>query len=96
MYESTDAGVLHAINPANGHDLWHFSGGGPIGGDLSTTAAILPDGSIVCRPGLGTEPPPGAGSSAGPAYMAALGGRIMGHMGGPPSGRWNGEPGRRA
>jgi outer membrane protein assembly factor BamB len=47
IYESTDAGVLHAINPANGHDLWHFSGGGPIGGDLSTTAAILPDGSIV-------------------------------------------------
>lgn len=47
IYESTDAGILHAINPANGHDEWTFSGGGRIGGDLSTTAAVLPDGTIV-------------------------------------------------
>ncbi len=48
IYESTDAGILYAIDPANGHELWKFDGGGSIGGDdLSTTAAVLPDGTIV-------------------------------------------------
>lgn len=47
IYESNDAGVLFAINQSSGRILWRFSGGGPIGGDLSTTAAILPDGTIV-------------------------------------------------
>jgi hypothetical protein len=39
--------VLHAIDPSNGHDRWTFNGKGSIGGDLSTTAAVLPDGDIV-------------------------------------------------
>ena len=47
IYESNDAGVLFAISQSSGRVLWRFSGGGPIGGDLSTTAAILPDGTIV-------------------------------------------------
>lgn len=47
IYESSDAGVLYAINPVNGHTRWKFNGGGPLGGDLSTTAAVLPDGTIV-------------------------------------------------
>lgn len=47
IYEASDAGVLHAINPGTGRDLWTFDGHGPIGGDLSTTAAVLPDKTIV-------------------------------------------------
>ena len=48
IYESTDAGDLYAINPANGHRRWSFNGHGVIGGDdTSTTAAVLPDGTIV-------------------------------------------------
>jgi PQQ-like domain len=47
IYESNDAGVLDAINPIDGHVQWQFDGGGGIGGDLSTTAAVLPDGTIV-------------------------------------------------
>jgi outer membrane protein assembly factor BamB len=48
IYESTDAGDLYAINPANGHRRWKFDGRGVIGGDdTSTTAAVLPDGAIV-------------------------------------------------
>jgi len=47
IYEASDAGVLHAINPGTGRDQWTFDGHGPIGGDLSTTAAVLPDKTIV-------------------------------------------------
>lgn len=48
IYESANAGVLYALNPVNGHQLWKFNGGGSLGGDdLSTTAAVLPDGTIV-------------------------------------------------
>ena len=48
IYESANAGVLYALNPVNGHQLWKFNGGGSLGvDDLSTTAAVLPDGTIV-------------------------------------------------
>lgn len=48
IYESTDAGDLYALNPHNGHHVWKFDGGGAIGGDdTSTTAAVLPDGTVV-------------------------------------------------
>ncbi len=47
IYESTDRGVLHAIDPRTGKDRWTYDGQGPIGGDLSTTAAVLPDGRIA-------------------------------------------------
>jgi outer membrane protein assembly factor BamB len=48
IYESSDAGILYAIDPATGRVQWKFDGGGALGGDdLSTTAAVLPDGTIV-------------------------------------------------
>lgn len=48
IYESSDAGVLYALDPATGHEVWRFDGAGTIGGnDTSTTAAVLPDGVIV-------------------------------------------------
>lgn len=48
IYESADAGGLYAINPLTGHILWKFGGHGTIGGnDTSTTAAVLPDGTII-------------------------------------------------
>lgn len=47
IYVSTIAGVLHAIDPADGRDLWTFNGHGRVGWDLSTTAAVLPDGTVV-------------------------------------------------
>ena len=48
IYVATDAGVLHAINPANGSDLWTLqapSGGG--GSDLSVSPLILSSGSVL-------------------------------------------------
>jgi outer membrane protein assembly factor BamB len=48
IYESSDAGLLYAIDPAAGRVRWKFDGHGALGGDdLSTTAAVLPDGTIV-------------------------------------------------
>ena len=48
IYESGDAGILYAIDPATGRVRWKFGGGGALGGgDLSTTAAVLPDGTVV-------------------------------------------------
>lgn len=39
--------MLHAIDPTTGKDRWTYDGKGTIGGDLSTTAAVLPDGAIA-------------------------------------------------
>jgi outer membrane protein assembly factor BamB len=48
IYESSDAGILYAIDPATGRVQWKFDGGGALGGDdLSTTTAVLPGGTIV-------------------------------------------------
>jgi outer membrane protein assembly factor BamB len=48
IYESSDGGVLYALDPATGREEWKFDGAGAIGGnDTSTTAAVLPDGTIV-------------------------------------------------
>lgn len=48
IYEASDAGVLHAINPLTGAIRWSFNGGGPlVGADLSTSSAVLPDGTVV-------------------------------------------------
>lgn len=47
IYEANDAGVLHAIDPTTGKDRWTYDGKGKIGGDLSTTAAVLPDRTIA-------------------------------------------------
>ncbi len=49
IYESSNAGILHALDPMTGADKWTFNGGGSAddGQDLSTTAAILSDGTIL-------------------------------------------------
>jgi len=49
IYVATGAGVLHALNPTTGADLWTFDGGGPYTGetDLSTSPLVLPQGSIL-------------------------------------------------
>ena len=49
IYVATNAGVLHAIDPATGTDVWTFDGGAPYiaGADLSTSPLILPSGSIL-------------------------------------------------
>ncbi len=49
VYVATNAGVLHALDPATGADLWTFDGGGPFTGesDLSVSPLVLPSGSIL-------------------------------------------------
>ena len=47
IYSATNAGVLHALDPATGADRWTFDGGGGYGGDLSTSPAVLTDGTIL-------------------------------------------------
>ena len=47
VYAAGNAGVLHAIDLQTGHDLWTFDGGGSYGKDLSTTPALLPDGTVL-------------------------------------------------
>ena len=44
---ASNAGVLHALDPADGSDRWKFDGGGSYGNDLSTSAAVLSDGTIL-------------------------------------------------
>ncbi len=40
-------GVLRALDPATGRDRWTFDGGSSYGSDLSTTAAVLADGTVL-------------------------------------------------
>ncbi len=49
IYLASNAGVLHALDPATGQDLWMVDGGGPATGetDLSTSPLVLPDGSLL-------------------------------------------------
>ena len=49
IYLASNAGVLHALDPATGADRWTFDGGGPFRGetDLSTSPLVLPSGSIL-------------------------------------------------
>lgn len=44
---ASNAGALHALDPATGQDRWTFGGGGPYGNDLSTSPAVLADGTIL-------------------------------------------------
>lgn len=44
---ASDGGVLHALDPATGSDRWTVGGGGRYGSDLSTTPAVLGDGTIL-------------------------------------------------
>ena len=49
IYLASNAGILHAIDPATGRDLWTVDGGGPVTGetDLSMSPLVLPDGSLL-------------------------------------------------
>lgn len=49
IYDSATNGILHAIDPLTGADKWTFDGHGSTdnGEDLSTSALVLADGTIV-------------------------------------------------
>jgi len=47
IYAASNAGVLHALDPSTGKDLWTFAGGGAYGLDLSTSPAVLPNGTVL-------------------------------------------------
>jgi outer membrane protein assembly factor BamB len=47
IYAASNAGVLHAIDPDTGEDLWAVDGGGSYGIDLSTSPAVMPSGLIL-------------------------------------------------
>ena len=49
IYTATNAGVLHAVDPATGADRWTFDAHGPDpdDADLSTSALVLPDGTVL-------------------------------------------------
>lgn len=54
IYLVDSVGTLHALDPSDGHDLWTADTGQPVGGDLSISPLVLPDGSVVAadREGL--------------------------------------------
>lgn len=47
IYAATNSGVLHAIDSQSGEDVWTYSGGHGYGSDLSTSPALLPDGTVL-------------------------------------------------
>lgn len=47
LVAASNAGVLHGLDPRTGADRWVFGGGGGYGGDLSTSPAVLPDGTVL-------------------------------------------------
>lgn len=47
IYAASNAGVLHALEPSTGKDVWKYDAGRGYGGDLSTSPAVLADGSIL-------------------------------------------------
>ncbi len=47
IYIASNAGTLHALDPATGKDRWTYAGGGPYGSDLSTVPLVLVDGTIL-------------------------------------------------
>lgn len=42
-----NGGILHAMDPQTGTDRWTFDGRGAFGSDLSSSAAVLDDGTIL-------------------------------------------------
>lgn len=44
---ATNSGVLHDLDPMTGTDIWTFDGHGSYGTDLSTSAAVLPGGTLL-------------------------------------------------
>jgi outer membrane protein assembly factor BamB len=47
IYAATNAGVLHAIDSRSGEDVWTYAGRHAYGSDLSTSPALLPDGTVL-------------------------------------------------
>jgi outer membrane protein assembly factor BamB len=49
IYDSADNGILHALNPATGADEWTYDAHGSTDNheDLSTSPAVLPNGTIL-------------------------------------------------
>jgi outer membrane protein assembly factor BamB len=47
VYAASNGGVLHAIDLRTGADRWRFDGGATYGSDLSTSPALLPDGTVL-------------------------------------------------
>lgn len=47
MYAASNGGVLHALDPLTGEDRWIVDGGASYGSDLSTSPAVLRDGTIL-------------------------------------------------
>ena len=47
ILQASNAGVLHALDPHTGRDRWTFDGGSSYGSDLSTTPAVLRDGTVL-------------------------------------------------
>ncbi len=51
IYVASNAGVLHALDPGTGADRWTVDAGtNATGSDLSTSALVLPDGTVVWGP----------------------------------------------
>ncbi len=50
IYVASNAGVLHALDPRTGADRWVFDSGSRGGGDLSTSALVMPDGTVLWGP----------------------------------------------
>lgn len=50
VYAESNGGVLHALDPATGADRWTFDAGRGGGDDLSTSALVLPDGTVLWGP----------------------------------------------
>lgn len=47
VYVGSGGGVLHAIDPETGVDRWTFATHTSFGGDLTTSAAVLADGTVL-------------------------------------------------
>lgn len=54
VYASSNAGVLHALDPATGADRWTYDTGQQGDGDLSSSPLVLPDG-VLLVPTAGRE-----------------------------------------
>ena len=47
IYAASAGGVLHALDPADGHDRWAFDAHAFYGSDLTTSPALLGDGLVL-------------------------------------------------
>jgi len=47
VYVSSNGGVLHALDPADGADRWTYDSGTVVDGDLSVSPLVLPDRTVL-------------------------------------------------